>query len=212
MRKRFLGSVVASTLVLSCVTMTPAFADDGGSMNNVNQGFSISQWLAQLLQGMSSSGPTQGAMPITLNAGWNLVDQAVASSLSSSTLTDFWNGTAYQTQSPSAGDGSWAYLKAPQTVYLSLPSSPQQTVSLSATSWGMIGNPYTTNVTVSLQPGDMAFTYDPTTAQYSVPASGSLTLKPGQGAWLFSKKGGSYFIGLQPPAPPPTPTVTSSVY
>lgn len=232
---RWLVSTVVTTIALASVTVTPALADDGGDGGNYFQsghgqhsgnGLSsgtISQWLSNFMNGGSSSnsGSSFGNPPqlpaqtsVTLSAGWNLVDQNVVDALQTSgsqVYSYFWNGHSYQSTSQSQGDGIWVYLSAPSTVLVNSPSSASETVSIGAMTWGMVGNPYQTAMSVTLQKGDVAYTYNPTTGQYSQALMGTVSLQPGQGAWLFSASGGTYTIGIQPPAPP-SQTVTSSVY
>jgi hypothetical protein len=68
----------------------------------------------------------------------------------------------------------------------------------------MIGNPYSIPQTVTLQSGDYAFTYAPGSG-YSSAQTGSVTLQPGEGAWIYSAAGGTYVVGTMPPAPPSAP-------
>ena len=145
----------------------------------------------------TASGPT-----VVIAAGWNLVDRNVASG-----QTAYWTGSAYATSAPSAAAGEW--MDAPAATNVTLPPVSQSSyaVAIAAHTWGMIGNPFPEAVTVTLQSGDKADTY--TNGAYAA-ASGTLTLQPGQGAWLYSASGGTYTIApgsatsgtSAPPAPP----------
>lgn len=191
----------------------PAFADDGGdgSSSNWNNGW-WPNWLNSLPASQSS-----GQSTVTLSAGWNLVDQSVLDALNlqaSQVYSDYWNGHSYQPSANSEADGLWVYTSINTTVSITPPSSLSESTTISANTWGMVGNPYGTAVSLSLQAGDVAYTYDSTTGQYSQPyTTGTVALAPGQGAWLFSASGGTYTVDIQPPSPPSSSgTVTGSVY
>ena len=221
MRSKFklLAATFVTTLSLVGVTTVSAFADDGGQgggyWNNWGNGGWQNQpgWLNNLppLPGQPSG---QNSATVTLSAGWNLVDQGVLEALLSQgvqTYSDYWNGQSYQSTAESKADGIWVYLQSGTTVTINAPSSLSHTVTISATAWGMIGNPYGVPISIALQTGDVAYTYDASTGKYSQASTGSVTLQPGQGAWLYSASGGSYAVGIQPPAPP-NGSVTGSVY
>ena len=209
-------SIVISSVVFVSVlgfTAVPAYADDGGSWG---QGGNGGGNLWGNLWGILSGNSQSNAIPpiVTLSAGWNLVDENVMSALSNQgtqVSSDYWNGQSYQSTANSTADGIWVYLSSGATVSISPSSSLSKTVSIAQKSWGMIGNPYNTSVSVTLQQGDVAYTYDASAGNYSQGFTGAVTLQPGQGAWLYSASGGSYSIGMQPPSPP-SGTVTGSVY
>lgn len=167
--------------------------DNGGTTNNGNNG--------------NGNSTTNTGNAISLQAGWNLVDASVAQAANVKTMY-FWDGTAYQTSSNNNGDGVWIYEKSAQTVTMPNDNSTYYSVNANAKQWTMIGNPFSSTETVTLQTGDQAFVYSPSSG-YSSAETGTLTLQPGQAAWLYSMNGGSYSIGSLPPTPP---TVTSSVY
>ena len=155
----------------------------------------------------------QSTVSVTLSAGWNLVDGSVFSALkqnAASVIGDYWNGSAYQPHSNGPVDGIWIYSVSGTSVAITSPTRSNLNLQVQAGSWGMIGNPYPVSQTVTLQAGDVAYTYDPAANQYSAAYTGTLTLQPGQGAWIYSANGGTYSIGYQPPSAPGT--VTSSVY
>lgn len=209
---------VAAVALITIVSMTsfvamPAFADDGGSggFGSSNHG-----WWQNWFSATPSLPQTNVQSTVTLSAGWNLVDQAVLDALQVQTgqvYSDFWNGNSYQSTATSVADGLWVYTATSTTIAVPAPSISSKTITIGAKAWGMIGNPYSTSVSVTLQQGDVAYTYDPSTAQYSQAYTGTVSLAPGQGAWLFSAAGGNYSVGIQPPSPPSNAgTVTGSVY
>ncbi len=218
--------VTSITMVgLVAFTSTTAFADDGGQGWHSHQG-----WGYGFGSGSGNGiggGPANPGLPklppglgngmaaVSLSAGWNLVDETVASALSNQGVqlySDYWNGQSYQSSANSAADGMWVYV--PMSTMVAIPtSSSGGSVSIGAKSWGMLGNPFAAPVSVTLQAGDVAYTYNATSGHYSQAMTGSLTLSPGQGAWVYSASGGTYTIGMQPPAPPSGgSSVTGSVY
>lgn len=96
-----------------------------------------------------------------------------------------------------AGLGYWADFAAPTTVILapaqSLFSGGSITVPLPAGHWIMVGNPWSSQATLS--GADAIFTYDPVKGY-----AAAISLAPGQGAWAISVKGGTLTIML-PPVP-----------
>lgn len=203
--------------VMSVVGMTlPAYADDkGGSSYSTNNygntmGYGNS---GQTLTPPQIPGTQTSQITVTLSTGWNLVDSAVNNALNQSGTvhySDYWTGQTYSTNANSPVDGIWIYSPNGGTVSISPPTQSVLSMMIRPNSWGMIGNPYPTSQSVTLQSGDFAYTYDPSTNQYSSAISGTLTLQPGQGAWVYSANGGNYSVGFQPPAPPST--VTGNVY
>ncbi len=225
--KIFVASLISTIGLVSIAGA--AFADDGGSNGN-QQGYGYGYGYGNQQgygygnqQGYGFGGQTllppqvpgnqNNQVSVTLSPGWNLVDAAVNASLMQSgqqTISDYWNGQSYSANATGPVNGIWIYSQNGGTVTMTTSQMNNLSMRIAAKSWGMIGNPYPTSQTVTLQAGDVAYTYDPSTNQYSSAFTGTLTLQPGQGAWLFSSNGGSYSIGYQPPAPPST--VTGSVY
>ncbi len=211
-RMRWIFVTLLTSISLTAFVAAPAFADDGGggASSNWNNG-----WWQNWLNPLPSSQPS-GQSTITLSSGWNLVDQSVLNALNVQTnqvYSDYWNGHSYQSTGNSVADGIWVYTSNSTTIPITPPSSLSESTTISANTWGMVGNPYDTAVSLALQAGDVAYTYDPTSGQYSQPYSSTFILPPGQGAWLFSASGGTYTVGIQPPSPPNTSTtVTGSVY
>jgi hypothetical protein len=146
---------------------------------------------------------TASGTAISLSVGWNLVDAAVAQA-DGGTNMFFWNGTQYLTTTSGNGEGVWQYESTPQSVTMPTDNTAYYSVQVGATEWGMIGNPYSIPQTVTLQSGDYAFTYAPGSG-YSSAQTGSVTLQPGEGAWIYSAAGGTYVVGTMPPAPPSAP-------
>ncbi len=213
---RLIAASIATTVGLIGFTSAAAFADDGG--NGGVWGSGGYGWS----HGHHSRFPTlppllgqTGRTTVTLSPGWNLVDQSVLDTLESrgqQVYSDYWNGQGYQSSANRKADGIWVYMQRDVAVAMRSPSAASKTITVAANSWGMIGNPYGAPLSVTLQKGDAAYTYNPATGQYSQAFTGTVTLQPGQGAWLFSAAGGSYTVGIQPPTPPGGSTVTGSVY
>jgi len=150
----------------------------------------------------SSSGATSTTESVALAPGWNLVDSLVGQAVASDP-NFYWNGTTYLTTgAPNAANAEWVYSAEGSTVTVPIVSNPSTSVTLAPQTWGMIGNPLTLSATVTLQAGDAAFTYNSTTNRYQPVSGSTLTLSPGQGAWLYSAAGGTYTIGMAPPPPP----------
>jgi hypothetical protein len=216
---------IAITTAASIVSMISvagaAFADDnGGNQGNYGYGFGYGSGQQQ---GYGTGGQTLAPPQIpgsqttqttvTLSSGWNLVDSAVNTALvqnGAQHYSDYWDGQKYSPNATGAVNGIWIYSPNGGTVTIASPNQSLLSMSIRPNSWGMIGNPYSTSQTITLQAGDFAYTYDPTSNQYSAAISGTLTLQAGQGAWLYSAAGGTYTVGFQPPAPPST--VTGTVY
>jgi len=161
--------------------------------------------------------PWDAASPMTLQVayagGWNLVGVPSETTLSGfdpqgrSTgpvgplLTSQPAGGGYQSAPAGTnfqpGLGYWAYFAAPTTVSLAS-SGPQ---SLSATippgQYVMVGNPGQAAVTIS--GADAIYTYDTTGNTYVATS----TLDPGQGALVYSARGGAITIApVVVPVPP----------
>lgn len=144
----------------------------------------------------------------SLEAGWNLVDAAIVNDIEP-VKSEFWNGYAYVPNAPSPGNAEWIDTSHNSTVSIPPPSLSSYSITVAAQTWGMIGNPYTTPVAITLQPGDKADTYAQGSG-YTIDLGTTLVLLPGQGAWLFSAAGGSYTVapsnspttGTQPPSMP----------
>ncbi len=220
---KLIAASVVTTVGLLGLTAVSAFADDNGGdsgsmqnnwnwMSNGNgwgngwgNGYNGNGWGLPPQQTVTGSvyGTTGAPVTVTLTAGWNLVDANVAK-VSHAAVTDFWNGTSYQPDAIDAGHGIWVYVQSSQTINLPPNFTNDYTIQASAGGWTMIGNPFSTVETVTLQTGDTAYTYDPASNQYSAAQTGTLTLQPGQGTWLESVAGGTYTIGMTPPAPPST--------
>ena len=144
---------------------------------------------------------------VTLNAGWNLVDSALVPSLTALS-TDFWNGTSYTATAPNIGNAEWVHLANGVTEQLPPQVATSTAITVSKGKWSMIGNPFSQSATVALATGDKADVYSPNIG-YQTDTGTTLTLAPGQGAWLYSASGGSYTVQTSsssnndaPPAPP----------
>lgn len=133
----------------------------------------------------------------TYSAGWNLVGApagTVFSQASNPMYTYQATDTAYQTvpntQPVSAGYGYWAYFTGTTTVTLSGTSSPQFATTIPAGQFVMVGNPSST-ATVTVSGSDVVYTFDPVANNYVTTGT---TLRPGQGAWVYSANGGTITI------------------
>lgn len=209
MKANLFAASLVTSIALVGMTTVPAFADDGGNrgaqshwnwMYRTN-GAQGNGWGSTPPQTVTGSVYGNTPATITLSVGWNLVDSSVAMAMHA-TVTDFWNGSAYQSRTQNLGNGIWVYESVAKTVDLPLSLMSDYTVQAGVGTWTMIGNPFPTSETVTLHTGDAGYTYDPASNQYSATQTGTLTLQPGQGAWLYSTSGGTYTIGMTPPAPP----------
>lgn len=140
--------------------------------------------------------PTSGTT-VTYQAGYNLVGGPAGAVLTgaSGLLYTFQasdsNYESFPTTIPlQPGLGYWALF--PATTMVTLPTVPAQrlTVQLPASHFIMIGNPGDTVAAISGM--DFAYTYSPG-AGYTL----ATTVNPGQGAWVFSRAGGTLTIAHQ---------------
>ncbi|GGI96516.1 hypothetical protein GCM10010885_02820 [Alicyclobacillus cellulosilyticus] len=171
---------------------TPSAGGNGTAKSGASSGNSYQQ----------SSGENH-LITLTLQPGWNLVDSYVANSLTG-VVTYFWSGTSYISSSTNPVNAEWVYVKSARSITLPPPSDLSYSLTANAKVWTMIGNPFNEPVSVVLQSGDAAFTYDPMTKTYVPAQGGTLNLQPGQGAWLYSAAGGTYEVSIAPPPPPPS--------
>jgi hypothetical protein len=86
-----------------------------------------------------------------------------------------------------SAEGYWAYFGSLGYQTLPLSGSQSLTVNLPAQQWVMIGNPRGTPATVI--GADAVYVYAPTTGY-----TATWSLSPGQGAWAFSRDGGTVTI------------------
>ena len=129
---------------------------------------------------------------LTLQPGWNLVAAAPGTTFPSTLFG--WNGTSYvSTPTPVAWQGYWCNVSHQESVSLATVYGPYST-SL-ATGWNLVGNPMSYPATLTLPAGRVAFIYDASAHTYV----STLTLTPGQGAWVRGEAGES--VTLSPPAP-----------
>ena len=153
--------------------------------------------LAAVLGG-SSSAPQPTATPkpgtiITYSAGWNLVGGpagTVFTGAAASLFTFQANDVNYETVAAATplqanSRGFWAFFAVPSTVTLPLTTAQSVTVSLPPNQFVMIGNP--TDGAVTLKGADTVYTYNAAQGQYV----NTTTLNAGQGAWVFSRGGGT---------------------
>lgn len=144
----------------------------------------------------SSPVPTATVKPgtiITYSAGWNLVGGpagTVFTGAAASLFTFQANDVNYETVAATTplqanSRGFWAFFAAPSTVTLPLTTAQPVTVSLPPNQFVMVGNP--TDGPVTLKGADTVYTYNAAQGQYV----NSTTLNAGQGAWVFSRGGGT---------------------
>lgn len=146
---------------------------------------------------LASSAPPSTGTTVTYQGGWNLVGGPTGTMLTgiSGALYTFQaNDTNYETFSTStpiqAPQGFWAFFSATTTVTLPTVSAQRLTVPLPANHFIMVGNPGDTLATINGM--DFAYTYSPSTGYVL-----ATTLNPGQGAWVFSARGGTLTIANQ---------------
>jgi hypothetical protein len=172
---------------------TISFKINGQSANETVAVPSIQGSAVQLnLTGPASGGGTTTGTA-TYAPGWNLVggpSGTVFSSASNPMYTFQAGATSYtsvpNTQPVNSGQGYWAYFTATTTVNLTGTATLPFTVSVPAGQYIQIANPSPTQ-TVTVSGADIVYTWDPAANNYAV----STTLKPGQGAWVFSNAGGT---------------------
>lgn len=155
----------------------------------------------------SGSAPAAGQHLAQYHAGVNLIGVPAGTSLSGTTAVYALNdaGTDYNAVGPNdalaPGRGYWAYFDGDATLMLPAGSNAPASVTATAGHWLMIGNPSGTLV-AAVSGADSVLTFDAVAGQYLA----ATTLKPGQGAWAYSAKGGAITITpMQPSTPTPTP-------
>ena len=132
------------------------------------------------------------ASSLTLQPGWNLVAAGPGTSFPDTLFG--WNGTSYvSTTTPEAWRGYWCKVSDQESVSLATVYGPHTTSLTSG--WNLIGNPMSYSATLTLPSGLVAFIYDVSAQTYV----STLTLAPGQGAWVRGEAGES--VALSPPAP-----------
>ena len=141
---------------------------------------------------------TPGCATVTYAAGWNLAggpDSTLLAGASGSLFTFQARDTNYESLSVfaglSAGTGYWVFFFSPTTVTLPCVTSTTLLVTLPANHFIMVGDPFDRPATVS--GAQMVDTFNPATNSYTS-ATGTVTLQPGQGAWVFSSTGGTLTI------------------
>ena len=143
---------------------------------------------------------TPGCATVTYAAGYNLAGGPTGTVLNGAAalFTFQASDTSYRSLSPSAqlsgGIGVWAFFFSPATVTLPCVSKQTLSVTLPANHFIMVANPGDTPATVS--GADVVDTFNPATNSYTS-VTGTATLAPGQGAWVFSAHGGTMTIASQ---------------
>ena len=148
---------------------------------------------------LASNVPLYAGLSVSVAAGWNLMSGPSGSQLggSAGSLYTFQaSDSAYESfptsTALSGGIGVWAYF--PQAgLVTGLPSvtAKTQQIGLPASHFIMAGNPTDGAVTVS--GADVVDVYNAATQRYTV-TQGTAILQPGQGAWVFSRSGGTLTI------------------
>jgi len=174
---------------------TLTFQVNGQPAQPTTQVPSVPGSAVQLNLTVTSGGSTGGgtSSTITLSPGWNLVAGPNGQTYpqAANPLYTFQAGdTNYETISNttgiSAGKGYWAYFSSTQQVTCQGSATLPFSISVPAGQYIMIGNPSATN-TVTVIGADAVYTYDPVAGQYV----STTTLRPCQGAWVFSNAGGT---------------------
>jgi PKD repeat protein len=140
---------------------------------------------------------SQSAQSVTYQVGWNLASGPAGTTFAQADgpLYTYQAGdTSYETVAnttpAAAGHGYWAYFTAPTTMSLAGGSATlPMSITLPAGQYVMVGNPSTTQ-TVTVSGAEVVYTFNTASNSYS-PASGTATLAPGQGAWVYSSAGGT---------------------
>jgi PKD repeat protein len=144
---------------------------------------------------VTAAGPTATYQP-----GWNLVDGPTGTvfSRANGPLYSFPAGaTDYvvlpNTSPVTGGVGYWAFFNVTTTVVLngSGPGLPFST-TIPAGQFVIVGNPSSTQ-TVTVNGADVVDTFNPSSNSYTS-STGSVTLAPGQAAWVYSADGATITI------------------
>lgn len=141
--------------------------------------------------------PTTGGTTVTYQPGYNLVGGPTGTVLTSAggalytfQATDM-NYESFPASTPLvAPQGYWAFFPSATTITLPTVAAQRLTVPLPVNRYIMVGNPGDTPAALSGM--DFAYTYSPS-AGYVL----ATTLSPGQGAWVFSARGGTLTIANQ---------------
>ena len=135
---------------------------------------------------------------VTLASGWNLVGGTTGTQITgalSSLYTFQASDSTYESFPTSAalsgGVGVWAFFSSPTPVALPFVAAQTLMFALPVSHFIMAGNP--TDGPVSLSGADVVDTFNTATNSYTS-STGAVTLQPGQGAWVFSRFGGTLTI------------------
>ena len=148
---------------------------------------------------LASNVPLPSGLSVSVAAGWNLMGGPSGSQLggtAGSLYTFQASDSSYESFPTSAtlsgGIGVWAYFPS-GGLLTSLPNVATQTLkfALPANHFIMVGNP--TDAAVSVSGADVVDTFNAGTNSYTS-TTGTATLAPGQGAWVFSRSGGTLTI------------------
>jgi hypothetical protein len=150
--------------------------------------------VSQAIQQNLTVGGGAASGTVSYATGWNLVGgpSGISFPQANGPLYTFQaNDTNYETipntQPIVGGQGYWAYFNSPISGTLAGTSAATSTTNVPAGQFVMIGNPSATQ-TLTVSGADAVDTFDPVANQY---VTTSTTLRPGQGAWVFSFNGGA---------------------
>ena len=142
--------------------------------------------------------PPSAGNSVSYAAGWNLAGGPSGTVFTGAAGTLFTlraGDTSYESlptsTALSGGMGVWAYFPTATTVTLPVVAAMTVTVTLPAGQFIQVGNP--TDGPVTASGADVVDTYNASTQQYTV-STGTATIAAGQGAWAFSKAGGTLTI------------------
>ena len=143
--------------------------------------------------------PTPGCATVSVATGWNLLggpSGAVLTGAAGALFTFQAGDSAYQTITPAttplvAPEGYWAFFFSPTTVTLPCVSGTSITIQVPANHFIMVGDPFDRPATLS--GAQVIDTFNTAANSYST-STGTATLAPGQGAWVFSASGGTLTI------------------
>lgn len=138
---------------------------------------------------------------ITYQAGWNMVVASAKTDIDSKLYTyDATTKIYTQVDTPTVGDGYWAFFMEPTQALITLPLINELAVDIQA-GWNMVGNPFDADIAVPA--GYRAFIYDPSTSAYKATA----VMPKGHSVWIQAPAAATIKLSKQAPAPVTEPIV-----
>ena len=154
-----------------------------------------------------------GGQTVTYNAGWNLVafPPGTDTTRVQGPLYTLQPGdTAYETVQPGGNTqscvGYWAYFPTTTRVALGAGDTASCSITVPAGQWAMLGNPSGAGGG-GVSGAEAVYAYDPAGGYQSRLYA---QLSPGQGAWVFSARGGTITITPTEPGLGPRPPIPGS--